>query len=451
MELPSNKLLQSYFSKRDLESFVVDNLKHFNAYNEPVGANEEIPAIKIDDDKNVNLYFHYPWCENRCKFCCYTSGIAAHKDNRAFIESVKNNYKLLKPAIAHNRTTSVFFGGGTPTILPPRELDDYLRTILENTNITDDTVITVETNPKNMIGDEKINIVMHYANRVSVGIQCFEDEVRRKNGIILNRTDAYKALDNISKHFDNFNVDLMYGLPFQTKDLFLDDIAFCIKSGVPSVTLYKLEFFDFGKTYSRQIKNLDLLEYTVEQTLWFYEAQQLFVDNGYIECPSGWFVKNDDNRARSWGKRIDDWKKMPQYLGIGCGAYSHLDNVYLKMKDDYQEWEESVSRGCLPIKEYRHKDAVELFLIGLLRKIRTSFELSIEDYELLESFAFEPEKMNLLFIEYLGLGFFEKNDSGYAVTDLGKSVLGWLLSDVIHACIGNHCADGRQTHLVGSV
>ena len=168
------------------------------------------------------VYIHIPFCEKKCHYCSFCSfSILSYKEKylNALIEEIKFHYR-------NETLDTLYIGGGTPSLLNENEIEKILNCF----NINKKTEITIEANP-NSINFKKLKNCKNLGiNRISIGVQSFDDKILKKIGRLHNKKDIYNAIKWINKaDIENFNIDLMYGLPDQTIENWQETIDEAIK------------------------------------------------------------------------------------------------------------------------------------------------------------------------------------------------------------------------------
>lgn len=191
--------------------------------------------------KEAALYIHIPFCEHKCIYCDFYSVIT--KDN------VQNYLDALKKEIDHYATiysegrvfSSVFFGGGTPSLMEPGYIAEILKTLRSRFIISDDAEITLETNPGTVDREKLYEFLELGINRLSVGIQSFNDDELKFLSRIHDRQTAIDTIrDAHSVGFNNINLDLIFNLPGQTKRKWLDNLETALELPVKHISAYSL-------------------------------------------------------------------------------------------------------------------------------------------------------------------------------------------------------------------
>lgn len=271
--------------------------------------------------KNSALYIHIPFCDHKCIYCDFYSIIT--KDNiSAFLDSLK---KEIRYYASHNNTdqvfTSVFFGGGTPSLMHPEYLNDILIYLKDNFNISDNVEITMETNPGTVDKTKLKDFRKTGINRISIGIQSFNENELRFLTRIHNKETAVKTVyDAADVGFDNINIDLIFNLPYQTKEKWINNLNIAVKLPIKHISAYSL-ILEQGTILNKMVLDgkvilqdddydADLYETTINfltsQDFYQYEVSN-FAKPGF-EC-----VHNN----AYW--------KYQDYLGLGPSAHSFIN------------------------------------------------------------------------------------------------------------------------------
>src|SRR3954469_20237626 len=187
------------------------------------------------------LYVHIPWCVRKCPYCDFNS----HERSGALPESEYVNKLLedlesLLPSVWGRRLTSVFIGGGTPSLFTPQSIDALLSGVRARLRLEPGAEITLEANPGTVEAARFRGFRAAGVNRISVGVQSFDDRQLKALGRIHSADEARSAVESALAAFDNVNLDLMYGLPGQSMAMARADIEAGVATGVPHLSAYQL-------------------------------------------------------------------------------------------------------------------------------------------------------------------------------------------------------------------
>lgn len=278
------------------------------------------PTIAVPNDIPLSLYVHIPWCVKKCPYCDFNS----HEKNASFDE--ENYVRALladleqEQALCQQDTLhSIFFGGGTPSLFSAEAIErviNHARKLFK----FDDIEITLEANP-GTFEQEKFNAFKNAGiNRLSIGIQSFDENHLKRLGRIHDKSQALNAVTTAKQAgFENINLDLMFGLPQQTIDQAVDDINIACAFEVQHISHYQLtiEANTYFHKHTPVLPEIDLI--------WEMQThcQNILADNHYQQYEISAYAKTDDNTNRQSAHNINYWL-FGDYIGIGAGAHGKL-------------------------------------------------------------------------------------------------------------------------------
>lgn len=191
--------------------------------------------------KNSALYIHIPFCDHKCIYCDFYSIITS--DNiSVFLSSLKKEIEYFSKFYSKDRIfTSIFFGGGTPSLMQPEYLQEIITHIKNNFIVDDNAEITMETNPGTVDKKKLKNFRETGINRISIGIQSFdEDELKFLTRIHDKQTAIQTVYNSAEVGFDNISIDLIFNLPNQTKERWIDNLKTAITLPIKHISTYSL-------------------------------------------------------------------------------------------------------------------------------------------------------------------------------------------------------------------
>ena len=268
----------------------------------------------------LSLYIHLPWCARKCPYCDFNSHVASHTiPESSYIERLLMDLDEQLPYIWGRRLVSIFFGGGTPSLFSPQAIETLLSGIYSRLPFAPDTEITLEANPGTI---DEARFKGFYAagiNRLSIGIQSLQDKKLQVLGRIHNRENALRAIEACGNAgFENFNLDLMHGLPQQTLDDAINDLQDALQFMPPHLSWYQLTiepntFFHHQPPTLPEDDILWDIQEKGKETLHNAELKQYEV--------SAYAKKNYECKHN-----LNYWE-FGDYLGIGAGAHSKITNA----------------------------------------------------------------------------------------------------------------------------
>ncbi len=273
-------------------------------------------AIRLAALPPLALYVHIPWCVRKCPYCDFNSHERAGAlPEDEYIEKLLADLENLLPSVWGRRLTSVFIGGGTPSLFAPQSIDRLLSGIRARLPLEPGAEITLEANPGTVEAGRFQGFREAGVNRISVGVQSFDDRMLQALGRIHGSAEARRAIDAALASFDNVNADLMYGLPAQTAAMARADLEQAVACGVQHISAYQLTIEPNTVFWSKppQLPEHDLcadMQIMIEEFL---------NENEFQHYETSAFAK-PGRRSRH---NLNYWQ-FGDYLGIGAGAHGKV-------------------------------------------------------------------------------------------------------------------------------
>jgi len=321
-----------------------------------VDALECLAAARQDliNTEAQSLYLHYPFCDYLCRFCHYAVVPWRAAAGLAIGDLLRENLSLLLKKIPEVRCapiSSVYFGGGTPSLAQATERARLVNNLREVFDITAECEWAIEANPETVNHDFLAHLNDVGFNRLSVGVQVLDDHILSWLGRGHSVSQAMEALFRLREEWDEpFNVDLIYGLPGVRPEKLLQDIDVLARLEVPSITLYRLRL-------GRPDERASALKSEYDKRSWEFPSQgetvtqiaaarRLLEERGYKEGPIGWFVRPGAEAVCY----KDRWLQQRPLLGLGMSAYSYGDNWQFSQCRQLKRWAKAVECRELPIE-----------------------------------------------------------------------------------------------------
>ncbi len=266
----------------------------------------------------LSLYVHWPWCVRKCPYCDFNShALASNYDpSQRYIDALIADLKRSVEYAQNRELISIFIGGGTPSLIAPHELERFLNAVHSLFHVSENAEITLEANPGTVDTAHFKAYRSIGINRLSMGIQSFNDEPLKRLGRIHNLNDARQAIKIAQESFENFNLDVMFALPGQT----LKELEFELQEAIASKSTH-LSFYQltlepntvFAKHTPEGLPDPDMI----------YQMQDLVVstleDAGFEHYEVSGYAK-PGKRCRH---NLNYWQ-FGDYLACGAGAHSKI-------------------------------------------------------------------------------------------------------------------------------
>jgi putative oxygen-independent coproporphyrinogen III oxidase len=325
------------------------------------------------------LYVHIPWCVRKCPYCDFNSHERAGElPEKAYVEKLLLDLEGHLPSVWGRRLSSVFIGGGTPSLFSPESIDALLSGVRARLPLEPGAEITLEANPGAVETARFRGFLDAGVNRISIGVQSFDDRMLTALGRIHSADEARRAIAAALAAFDNVNIDLMYGLPGQSTEMARADIEQATHAGTPHVSAYQLTLEPNTVFWSKppQLPGHD------ESADMQLAVESVLADNGFEHYETSAFAKP----GRRCRHNLNYWE-FGDYLGIGAGAHGKIS-----FPDRITRHE----RAKQPAAYLQADSAVENRIIA---PAELPFEFMLNALRLVEGFAVE------LFSERTGLSF----------------------------------------------
>lgn len=314
----------------------------------------------------LGLYIHVPFCAQKCYYCDFNSYKINSNQKKEYLINIEREMKFYKDEFKDKCFDTVFFGGGTPSILTVDELQELVNNINENFNIKKDAEITIECNP-GTINREKLEAMKKMGiNRLSIGLQATQNYHLKSIGRIHTYEEFEKNYyDALDIGFENINIDLMYALPNQKTQEWKDTLDKIIKLNPSHISAYSLILEEGTKLYYMyQNKEFELLDEDTDINMYNYTIDTL-KRHGYNQYEISNYSKEDLECKHN----IIYWK-CDNYLGLGPGASGFIGDTRYSNIEDICEYNKCIMQNIRPVSEeieLTKKDKIEEFIFMGLR------------------------------------------------------------------------------------
>ncbi len=376
----------------------------------------------------VSLYFHLPFCESQCYFCGCNVVISKKKDiTSPYLEHIKKEIINLGRLIDRERTVEqIHLGGGTPTYFSPEEITDFYKTLKDNFNISDDCETGIEVDPR-VTSSEHIKTLAELGfNRISMGIQDFNPVVQNA----INRLQSYEDTEKIIIHardsgFKSINIDLIYGLPFQTKETFAETIDLILKLSPDRIALF--HYAHLPQLIHHQGKYIpeNSLPSSEEKIRIFQHSVDSLTENGYVFIGLDHFAKPDDElatarRNKTLHRNFQGYttKSSCDLYGLGITAISNIQNTYSQNIKKLNPYYEAIDLNNFPVFRGIGLNKDDILRKEIIMKILCHGEFNKNEY-----FSSEFDLLKNLEDDGLISGTYDKSSRRILVTETGQFFL----------------------------
>ncbi|OPY56380.1 MAG: Oxygen-independent coproporphyrinogen-III oxidase 1 [Pelotomaculum sp. PtaU1.Bin035] len=296
---------------------------------------------------DIRLYIHVPFCVKKCRYCNFTSYIYSETAANAYFDSLLQEIKLYSAALSprEKSLSSIFIGGGTPTCLPVQKLKAIINNVRESFHWLPGCEVTIEANPGTVDRQSLFELRQAGANRVSLGVQAFQDCLLDRLGRIHTTAETLEAVSAAREAgFENLNMDLIFGIPGQTGEDWLETLSGVVSLSPEHISVYGLQLEE-GTPMERAVARRELQLCSEELELFMYQAAiRYLTSRGYVHYEISNFARPDRKSAHNLGY----WLNQP-YLGLGPGAHSYLRGERFANETTLVGYAGRLSRGEMPV------------------------------------------------------------------------------------------------------
>jgi putative oxygen-independent coproporphyrinogen III oxidase len=322
----------------------------------------------------LSLYIHLPWCLRKCPYCDFNSHESAARDfpEARYLQALRADLEASLPLVWGRTVHSVFIGGGTPSLFSPDAIDRLLSDVRAMLRLEADAEVTLEANPGSFEKDRFKAFREAGVTRLSVGVQSFDDRFLRALGRVHDGAQARAALEEAARHFDTFNLDLMYALPGQTLDDLDRDLDAALAFAPPHLSLYHLTiepntyFAKFPPAVPDEDSAYAMLDRLTER----------LAGAGLERYEVSAYARPGHRCWHNW-----NYWQFGDYLGIGAGAHGKLSFAHrvlrqVRWRDPQRYMDEALAgRPWASEDEVAAADLPFEFMLNALR-LREGFTLS---------------------------------------------------------------------------
>lgn len=357
-----NKIEDSVILKHDTQVPRYTSYPTAPHFNSDVNGEVVFTWLKtLPENETLSLYIHIPFCNQLCWYCgCYTKVTSRYAPVEDYAHIVAREIRLVADLLAkkNHKVSHIHFGGGSPTILLPDTFEYLMQTIRSEFEVNVDAEIAIEIDPRN-VNEEKIaTYAKNGINRVSIGVQDFNDEVQKA----INREQSFDVVYDCVKLFrkykiNDINLDLIYGLPKQTLEGIRKNIDYAMLLKPSRIALFAYAHVQWMKKHMRLINEEDLPNGASRLQMYRLASEKL-QQEGYFSIGLDHFAKKDDSMFLAFkdeklkrnfqGYSTDTASSV---IGFGASAISYLPLGYSQNTLDFDEYKKNILSEKLAVKK----------------------------------------------------------------------------------------------------
>lgn len=380
------------------------------------------------DKKRLGLYLHIPFCRSKCAYCDFYS--LPHPDEammERYVNALIAHMQCYKQGAKDYVADTVFIGGGTPTSLPPELLYRVIRAVKKNFTIVRDAEFTVEANPATVDVSTLTRMRRMGVNRLSMGLQSANNNELAALSRIHTRQDfeaTYRAARRA--RIPSINVDLMFGIPWQTRQSLMKTLRWLTRLGPDHISLYDLILEPGTRLYAQ--RNQLPFPSEDEETEMYFMAVEFLAKQGYAQYE----ISNFARPGHMCRHNLKYWN-CEEYLGLGPAAHSFFRGNRFSFVRDAERYMQGVEVPSSKIRITEQNDEIspkERLGEYIMLRFRLAAGLDCRDFARRFGTSFE-QRYGRKMEPYVKAGYATYKDGVYALTPRGMFVSNYILSDLL--------------------
>jgi oxygen-independent coproporphyrinogen-3 oxidase len=376
------------------------------------------------------LYIHWPFCLAKCPYCDFNSHVRASVDHDVWQTALLADMRREAEVAGGETLTSIFFGGGTPSLMPPALVARLLDEAERLWGFDAEVEITLEGNPSSIEAANYAALASAGINRASIGLQAFDNETLRFLGRLHDAGEGIAALDVAQRHFARVSFDLIYARPGQTTEQWAAELARAIGLGTGHLSLYQLTI-EPGTRFETMVRKGDFIPLDDDRAADLFDLTRAMTASAGIPA---YEISNHARPGEASRHNLAYWRYQ-DYCGIGPGAHGRRGGVATVRHRKPENWIEAIAKQGDGVAEARplgrREQAAEAMLMGL--RLNEGVDLDSLAERLGVSTADLCDTTKLAFYQRQGLAWHAGSRVG--VTEAGMPLLDALLAELIPAAL----------------
>lgn len=382
------------------------------------------------DRKRLGLYFHIPFCLSKCAYCDFNSAVPQNQETvTRYVSALIAHMERYRTGAWAYEPDTVFLGGGTPTAIPPEELFRLIHAIKKNFRLSRNVEFSMEANPATVSFDTLRRLNRMGVNRISFGCQSADDGELKALSRRHTRKDfvrSYRMARDAG--FGNINVDLMFGIPYQTEQSLSRTLRFIGSLNPEHISLYNLKIEPGTPFYRNYADIAPLLPSEDEEADWYLHSVETLAAMGYRQYE----ISNFARRGYPCRHNLKYWN-CEEYLGFGVSAHSYFNGIRFAFTGELERYMAGVENPSSNIKITTENETVtERERLGEYVMLRLRLRAGVDEAEFSRRFGLSFGALyGKKLARYIQGGYVTVRNGVYALTPAGMFVSNYILSDVL--------------------
>ena len=372
------------------------------------------------------LYIHWPFCISKCPYCDFNSHVREHIDQARWLEGLLADLAHEAALTTGSPLTSIFFGGGTPSLMPPATVAALISAAERHWGFADNIEITLEANPSSVEASRFADLAAAGVNRVSLGLQSLEDAALAFLGRAHSVAESLDALDVAQSHFGRVNIDLIYARPDQTAEQWQSELARAVSFGTDHMSLYQLTI-EPGTRFETMVRTGQFIPADNDEAASLYELTQEMT--GAAGLPA-YEISNHAKTGSESRHNLSYWR-YDDYLGIGPGAHGRRLNFATQRHKKPENFLSAIDRNMHAIAIEEQLDDASRATEALLMGLRLAEGIQLNQLSQKTGIAADA-LLDFAAVERIAkLGLIQRDYDKITVTPSGMPLLDAILPEIV--------------------
>jgi putative oxygen-independent coproporphyrinogen III oxidase len=325
-------------------------------------------------DRTYALYVHWPFCVSKCPYCDFNSHVRESVDQAAWRAALLTDLAHEARRTGGGALTSIFFGGGTPSLMPPQTIAAIIEAASRRWTFAPDIEISMEANPNSAEAARFADVAAAGVNRLSIGLQALDDAALRFLGRAHDAAEGLAALTSAQAHFARVSFDLIYALPGQSEAAWTADLARALTMGTGHLSLYQLTI-EPGTRFETMVRKGDFIPADPDHGAALYELTQEMTAAAGIPA---YEISNHARAGEESRHNLSYWR-YGDYLGIGPGAHGRVMARATRRHRKPENWMASVNAAGHGVDEEMPLDPATRVTEALMMGLRLAEGVNLDD------------------------------------------------------------------------
>ncbi len=382
---------------------------------------------------NLSIYIHYPFCKSKCPYCDFNSHIAKNVDEDDFARAYLKEIDYFAKKLSNRTIKTIFFGGGTPSLMPISLIDKILAKISSIWQVDNDVEITLEANPTSFEASKFQDFRSSGINRLSIGIQSLNDKDLQFLGRNHSANEAINTIKSVSKIFNNYSFDLIYARPKQTLKDWQKELKQAIDLSANHLSLYQLTI-EKGTKFYKMHQDKDFQMPKDDLAADFYDLTNNITQENHLNL---YEISNYAKKDKECQHNLNYWLSG-DYLGLGAGAHSRLyfddsskKRSYVMNYHDPKKWQNNILSQYNAIQNIGFLSKEELLEELVMMGLRLDMGMDNDIFQHHFSKKYQ-DLLNLKEIKKLSdLGLIDFNENNIKISKKGRILTNNIISKIL--------------------